>query len=61
MHRIGGRIAVGKDQTALPVKLAPAGLVAGIAVHGIKAGGRVGVHIIGLIAEGTRKIHPDQR
>ena len=46
VHRVGGGVAVGNDHAALLVKAAPVGLVAGIAVHRKKAGGRIGVHIV---------------
>ena len=46
VHRVGGGVAVSNDHAALLVKAAPIGLVAGIAVHRKKAGGRIGVHIV---------------
>ena len=51
VYGVGRRVPVRQHQPALTVKLAPVGLVAGKAVHGVKARRRVGVHVVGLVAE----------
>ena len=61
MHRVGGGVPVRNEDAALFVEFPPVGLVARIAVHRIKAGRRIGVHIVGFFAELPGQIHPDQR
>ena len=51
VHRVGGGIAVGNDDAAILVKTAPVFFVAGVAVHRVKAGGRIGVYIVRVLAE----------
>ena len=61
MHRVGSRIAVGDQDAAILIKGAPVLFHAGIAVDGIEAGGRIGVHVSRLGSEGAGEIHFDQR
>ena len=61
MNGIGGGVTVRDDQASRLVVRTPVLPVAGKAVHRIKGGGSVGVHIIGTAAEGTGEVQPDQR
>ena len=61
MHSIGGGVAVSDQDAAFLVELAPIRLIPRIAVHRIKAGCRVGVDIVRLVAELPGQIHLDQR
>ena len=60
MHGVGSRIPVGQHQATLAVELAPIGLVAGIAVDSVEAGRRVGIDVVGLVAERAGQVHLDQ-
>ena len=57
VHRVGGGVAVGDQQAALAVVFAPVLLVGGVAVHRVKAGGRIGVYIVRVLAELPCQIH----
>ena len=61
MHSIGGGVAVGDQDAAFLIELAPIRLIPRIAVHSIKAGCRVGVDIVRLVAKLPGQIHLDQR
>ena len=61
MDGVGGGIAVGEHQTAGFVPLPPVLLVAGVAIHGVESGGGVTVNGMGVCAEFTAQVHPDQR
>ena len=60
MHRVGGGVPVGDQQSALPVVFAPVLLIGGVAIHRVEGGRGVGVHIIGMAAKRAAQIQPDQ-
>ena len=58
VHGVGGGVAVGQDQRAVFIVLAPVLLVGGVAVHREQGGGGVGVHIAGAVPQHTGQIQP---
>ena len=58
---VGGGVAVGDDDAAVPVEFAPVPLEGGEPVHREEAGGGIGVHILRVMAEFTVQVHFHQR
>ena len=61
MHGVAGGVPVGDDQPPLPVPAAPVLLEGGVAVHGEKRGGGIGIDVGRVGAEGPAEIQPQQR
>ena len=61
MHRVRRGVAVSDDDASRLVEAAPLGLIAGVPVHRIEAGRRIGVDVVGLVAELTGEVHLYQR
>ena len=57
MHHIRGRIAVSEDNSTILVVLPPLHPIGGIAVHGKKSRGSIGIHIIRMRTEISAQIH----
>ena len=60
MDGVGSGVTVGNDQTAVFIGLSPVLPEGGKAVHRVKGGGGVGVHIVGMGAELPGEVHADQ-
>ena len=57
---VGGSIAVCDHQPSRLVPVSPVLLVGGVAVHGVKRGGGIGVYVIGVRAKIPVQVHPNQ-
>jgi len=61
MHRVGGGVAVGQNQAAAIIDIAPVAAEGGKAIHRIEGRGGIGVHILRPGTELPAEVHADQR
>ena len=60
MDGVGGGVAVGQDEPAVLIVLAPHLAPGGVAVHSVEGGGGIGAYVLGVGAELPAQVHADE-